>query len=428
MGVHSVRARTPKPARVAPQRRWRAAAAVTAMLAPLVLTGDATFAWVNTAHTTPMNQPKPPPQNPLGATGQLPQDPDPQIGDPANTPDADAAAFGLPNGPLGIPSAALEAYKRAEQLEAARNPNCHLDWPLLAGIGRIESNHARGGAVDAAGNTLSPILGPVLDGSGGFAMVPDTDHGVWDGNTQWDRAVGPMQFIPQTWQQYAAVSNAKSFGSANPNNIYDSAYAAANYLCAGGGDMRDPAARSAAVYGYNHSDAYVANVLAWATSYATGVASLPNDTIVPFVQPSPIGPYVGPPPPPPPVNTGGGGANNGGGGDNGGTNGGDGSTTTSPTSTTTSTSTSTSTSTTTPGTSSSTTPSSPPSSTPPTSPSSTTPTTTPVCPTPTTSVTPSSSVSPTTPSVPPGCPTPTSSTPPPPPSSTSPTPSSTKAS
>jgi hypothetical protein len=394
------------------------------MLAPLVLTGDATFAWVNTAHSTPMAQPKPP-QNPLGATGQLPQDPEPQIGDPATNPDADAAAFGLPNGPLGIPSAALEAYKRAEQLEAVRNPNCHLDWPLLAGIGRIESNHARGGAVDAAGNTLAPILGPVLDGSGGFAAVPDTDHGVWDGNTQWDRAVGPMQFIPQTWQQYAAISNAKSFGSANPNNIYDSAYAAANYLCAGGGDLRDPAARSAAVYGYNHSDAYVANVLAWATSYATGVAALPNDTIVPFVQPFPVGPYVGPPPPPPASGNTGGGSDNGG-GDNGGTTN-DGSTTTSPTSTTTSTSASTSTSTsasTTSSTTSSSSPTSTTSSTPPSSTSSTPPTT-PACPTPTTSVAPSS-VAPTTPSVPPGCPTPTTT--PPPPSSTSPTPSTTKAS
>jgi len=358
------------------------------MLAPMVLAGDAAFAWVNTAHTTPINQPQP--RNPLGATGQLPQnlDPGPQIGTPATTDDA--SALGLPNGPLGIPGAALAAYQRAEQLEAAHNPNCHLDWPLLAGIGRIESNHARGGAVDAAGNTLAPILGPVLDGSGGFALIYDTDGGKWDTNTVYDRAVGPMQFIPQTWASYAADSNAKTYGTANPNNVYDAAFAAANYLCANGGDMRNPAQRAAAVWRYNQSDAYVANVLAWAASYATGVETLPNNTSVPFIQPDPVPPFVGPTDPPkqtvnptdpstpagPTSST----------------------TTTTPTSTTTTITTTTGSTTTTTTTTTTT--------------DGTTTTTTTTCPTPPTSTTtPTGSTSPTTTTpVPPGCPTPTTTT------------------
>ncbi|QUQ69203.1 hypothetical protein JJ691_69580 [Kutzneria sp. CA-103260] len=364
------------------------------MLAPMVLAGDAAFAWVNTAHTTPINQPQP--RNPLGATGQLPQNlnpgPQTQLGTPANTDASDA--LGLPNGPLGIPGAALAAYQRAEKLEAAHNPNCHMDWPLLAGIGRIESNHARGGAVDGQGNTLAPILGPVLDGSGGFALIYDTDGGKWDTNPVYDQAVGPMQFIPSTWAQYAAISNAKSYGSANPNNIYDSAYAAANYLCASGGDMRNPAQRAAAVFGYNHSDAYVANVLAWAASYATGVETLPNNTSVPVIQSTPKPPFVGqtnPPKqtvtttnPPPPTDP---------------TSSSTTTTTTTPTSTTTttttttgSTTTTTTTTTTTDGT------------------TTTTTTTKPTCPTPP-STTPTSTTSPTTTTtVPPGCPTPTTTT------------------
>ena len=399
MGVHSVRARTPKPPRVTPQRRWRAAAAVTAMLAPMVLAGDATFAWVNTAHSTPTSQPAP--KNPLGATGQLPQqnDVDPtlptDIGDAANT-DGAGELGGLPNGPLGIPGAALAAYQRAEQLEAARNPKCHLDWPLLAGIGHIESNHARGGAVDAQGNTLAPILGPRLDGSGGFALIYDTDHGQWDGDTVYDHAVGMMQFIPSTWAQYAAISNAKHYGTANPNNIYDAAFAAANYLCASGGDMSDPAQRSAAVFGYNHSDAYVANVLAWAHSYASGVETLPNLTDVPVIQPFPKGPFVGPtdPPPPPPNNNG---------------------TPPSDSTTTTTTPTSTSTSTTTTSPTSTTTSTSPTTTTTTTTTpttTTTTTTTTPTCPTPTSTTTPTSTVAPPPAQSPPaGCPTPTSKSP-----------------
>ncbi len=77
---------------------------------------------------------------------------------------------------------------------------CHIDWALIASIGRIESNHARGGYVDAAGTTREPILGPQLNGQGGFAAIPDTDQGLLDTDPVWDRAVGPTQFIPATWK------------------------------------------------------------------------------------------------------------------------------------------------------------------------------------------------------------------------------------
>ncbi len=180
----------------------------------------------------------------------------------------------IPPGPLGIPGVMLAAYLRAEEALALSNPRCGITWSLLASIGRIESNHARGGAVDDKGNTLRPILGPQLAGGPGMAAIRDTDGGRLDGDTVWDRAVGPMQFIPGTWARYAADGD--SDGTASPHNVYDATRSAANYLCAGGEDLREPAALARAIFRYNRSDAYVANVLTWAAAYAAGVTPLPS--------------------------------------------------------------------------------------------------------------------------------------------------------
>lgn len=168
---------------------------------------------------------------------------------------------------MGIPGVMLDAYQRAARTLAATQPGCHLSWSVLAGIGRIESGHASDGRIDAAGNTLGPILGPRLDGSAGMAAIPDTDHGLLDGDPVWDRAVGPMQFIPSSW---------RSWGVGSPNNIYDSTLAAGRYLCAGGADLSDPAQLQMAVYRYNHSATYVDVVLRWAAAYLTGLIPTPS--------------------------------------------------------------------------------------------------------------------------------------------------------
>jgi len=66
---------------------------------------------------------------------------------------------------------------------------------------------------------------------------------MWDGDTGWDRAVGPMQFIPGTWRRYAADANAD--GKQDPNNVYDAAAGAAHYLCNAAGHLEDePGTRS----------------------------------------------------------------------------------------------------------------------------------------------------------------------------------------
>jgi membrane-bound lytic murein transglycosylase B len=176
----------------------------------------------------------------------------------------------------GIPNVALNAYRVASARMAVARPSCGIDWSLLAGIGRVESNHGRyGGAVLNSDGTASPrILGPALNGVQ-FAFIADSDGGRWDGDTSYDRAMGPMQFIPTTWRAYAI--DADGNGETDPFNINDAALAAANYLCRAGGDLRSDAGQRRAVFAYNHSDEYVNQVLALARAYASGipVADLP---------------------------------------------------------------------------------------------------------------------------------------------------------
>ncbi|MGW4366642.1 lytic transglycosylase domain-containing protein [Nocardia takedensis] len=170
-----------------------------------------------------------------------------------------------------VPEVAVAAYSNAADILAKDSPGCHLPWTLLGGIGRVESDHAYGGSVDENGTTLRPIHGPSLDGStAGNAVITDTDDGALDGIADYDRAVGPMQFIPGTWRAYAADGNGD--GSADPDNLFDAALTAGRYLCAGGLDLDDPDQRTKAILRYNNSMAYVTNVLAWEAAYRTGGA------------------------------------------------------------------------------------------------------------------------------------------------------------
>jgi membrane-bound lytic murein transglycosylase B len=159
----------------------------------------------------------------------------------------------------------LAAYRQAAVRINIERPGCQLSWSVLAGIGRIESGHAAGRRISADGTVTPTILGPRLDGSPGIALIRDTDHGMLDHDTEFDRAVGPMQFIPSTWRW--AGRDADGDGTASPDNIDDATLAAAGYLCRSG-DLSVPARLTAAIHRYNPSDAYVRAVLAWAAGYA----------------------------------------------------------------------------------------------------------------------------------------------------------------
>ncbi len=168
----------------------------------------------------------------------------------------------------GIGTVALQAYGAATLRLAEEQPACRLGWTTLAGIGGIESGHGTNGGATLLedGTTSQRILGPALDGTQGFAAIRSTEESIaWHGDEQWDHAVGPMQFIPSTWDRWQSDGN--DDGVSDPNNVFDAAYAAARYLCASGADLRTGSGWSQAVFSYNHSNDYVRSVLAFANHY-----------------------------------------------------------------------------------------------------------------------------------------------------------------
>lgn len=171
---------------------------------------------------------------------------------------------------LGIPVTALEAYAYAARVAEVENPKCHLTWPTLAGIGMVESHHGtyRGAKIAPNGDVTPPIRGVRLDGTMGNLEIVDTDYGVLDGDPHLDRAMGPMQFIPDTWRLYGVDAN--NDGKVDPDNFDDAALSAAGYLCWRGKDLSTPRGWMNALRAYNLSDQYARTVRDWATAYANG--------------------------------------------------------------------------------------------------------------------------------------------------------------
>lgn len=125
-----------------------------------------------------------------------------------------------------IPHELLEVYRSAAS-------TCEgLDWTVLAAIHRVETNFGTGPASSSKG------------------------------------AQGPMQFMPATWRAYGVDGDGDR--RVDTNNVVDAIFGAANLLCSNGAG--EPSRLAAALWNYNHSDEYVAQVLALATSY--GVTDL----------------------------------------------------------------------------------------------------------------------------------------------------------
>ncbi|MCW3044005.1 MAG: hypothetical protein JWL57_2163 [Actinobacteria bacterium] len=155
-----------------------------------------------------------------------------------------------------IPPVAMAASTDASNRIGSLVTGCAVPAPVLLAIGKVESNHA-----------TAPVIGPALDGSiPGTAVVPDTDGGSLDGDPVWDHALGPMQILPSMWRRWGQDANGD--GVADPQDPADAALTAGVILCQPPADLSDPAALAAALHRYNDSDAYVADVMAWATTYA----------------------------------------------------------------------------------------------------------------------------------------------------------------
>src|SRR5918995_1801240 len=184
---------------------------------------------------------------------------------------ATPAGWAAPPGGPAIPALPPPAYREAAAWATGFDPGCRLSWTILAGIGRIESNHGLfGGARTrvSAARTVSPrITGPPLDGNG-----------------------------------VASIRDGNGDRIADPNNLFDAAVSAAGYLCLGGdGDLTDPARLRQAIYAYNHSWDYVDAVLGWARVYQGGVATGPAVPAGPPAPSTTATPPTGPPPTDPPA-------------------------------------------------------------------------------------------------------------------------------
>ncbi|MDQ0939882.1 lytic transglycosylase domain-containing protein [Streptomyces sp. V1I1] len=249
------------------RRGVKATAVATAAMAALT----ASRASGSAAHASaPAQRPTPPPGQ--SVTGDTPYRTElPPLRARERGRDTDDGSAALVGGAL--PATVLAAYRQAESDLAGSAPGCRLRWQLLAAIGQVESGQARGGRVTADGTTVAPILGPRLDGNG-FALIRDTDGGVHDGDTAYDRAVGPMQFIPSTWATWGSDGNGD--GRSDPGNVYDAALSAGRYLCAGGRDLSDPHDLDLAILGYNHSAEYLRTVKAWFGYFLEGHRMVPD--------------------------------------------------------------------------------------------------------------------------------------------------------
>ena len=206
-------------------------------------------------------QPAPGPAAPSSAPPAV----DPAAAGVAALPDPDWVARTALAG--NVPPRALTAYAGAALQLAQEDPGCGLGWNTLAAIGSVESGHGStsGAVIDARGDVRPPVVGVPLDGAG-VRAVADTDGGRLDGDPRWDRAVGPMQFIPGTWAAHQADGNGD--GQADPQNVDDAALAAARYLCDGDRDLTVEADWIAAVGAYNDDVAYNNAVALAAGEYA----------------------------------------------------------------------------------------------------------------------------------------------------------------
>ena len=166
----------------------------------------------------------------------------------------------------GIPAPAVRAYARGQR-EAPRS--CHVGWPTLAGVGWVESQHGTlgGRTLRADGRSSSAVVGPALDGRGSFAAIRSTPGSArLHGDARWEHALGPMQFLPETWARWGRDGDGD--GRADVLDLDDAAAGTARYLCASGGDLGTVGGWQRAVLAYNHSGDYLRSVFVAASTYA----------------------------------------------------------------------------------------------------------------------------------------------------------------
>lgn len=175
----------------------------------------------------------------------------------------------------GIPERAVLAYAGAALVKAESMPACKLSWTTLAAIGDVESSNGQhgGSSIGPDGTVTPPIYGVALNGNG-VVLIPDSDGGAIDGDATGDRAVGPMQLIPQTWRNWHTDGNGD--GVEDPQNIDDAVMATTNYLCRASTALDTESGWRAAIAAYNSPASYLAKVARVAIAYNREVAATPS--------------------------------------------------------------------------------------------------------------------------------------------------------
>jgi len=170
-------------------------------------------------------------------------------------------------GAVGVPAVAVQAYGYTQLLMQGADPQCRLGWTTLAGIGEVESRHgqAAGAVLEPSGRSAPVIIGPLLDGKGGRALVRDTDAGAFDGDATYDRAMGPMRLMPSVWRAHAIDADAD--GILDPYDIDDASLALGRLLCSGTEDLGRLAGWNAALGRLHPGDAYARSVFEAANGY-----------------------------------------------------------------------------------------------------------------------------------------------------------------
>jgi membrane-bound lytic murein transglycosylase B len=171
-----------------------------------------------------------------------------------------------------IPTTALQAYAGVALSIAKADPSCGLSWNTLAAVGWVESHNGQlhGRTLSATGEETPPLYGVALDGNG-YALIPDSDGGKIDGDTTGDRAVGPMQFVPNSWRNWHTDANGD--GVEDVQNIFDSSMAAGHYLCRAGKNLDTMSGWRTSILAYNSSNAYLQEVIDAANNYADEAAT-----------------------------------------------------------------------------------------------------------------------------------------------------------
>lgn len=157
-------------------------------------------------------------------------------GAPAQAADPSAGTGGLGEEPSSLARTGIPVRYLAWYIGAAQT--CQgLPWAVLAGIGKVESDH-------------------------GQSDLPGVHAGANAAGAE-----GPMQFLPATFGEFAI--DADPAQPVSPYDPVDAIYTAARMLCADGARGGSPTGINQAIFAYNHASWYVTEVLSWAARYAS---------------------------------------------------------------------------------------------------------------------------------------------------------------